>query len=224
MTVSVVIPAFNAQDYLGAAIESVLSQRSVGLELIVIDDGSTDKTREVASRFGSKVTLLSQKNGGIAAARNRGISLAKGEFLAFLDADDFWTKDKLKKQLAVFEQNRGIDLVFGHVVQFAEGKKRYEFPNEPQAGYVAGTLLLRKRTFLSVGLFSTEYTRGEFIDWYVKSMLMGLKSFLCNEVLLKRRIHGNNTGIVHKEKSIEYVHILKKLLDQKREKAFANPN
>lgn len=89
-SVSVVIPAFNAERFLAGAIQSALSQSVPPLEIIVVDDGSTDRTAEVAERFGPPVRCARQENGGPSAARNRGIREARGEFIAFLDADDRW--------------------------------------------------------------------------------------------------------------------------------------
>lgn len=98
-TVSAVIPAFNSQDYLEEAVSSVLSQTYGSVECIVVDDGSTDATPDVARSFGNHVQVLSQPNLGVAAARNRGVGASDGEFIAFLDADDVWFRTKLQRQM-----------------------------------------------------------------------------------------------------------------------------
>jgi glycosyltransferase involved in cell wall biosynthesis len=102
-TVSVVIPAYNCADFVGAAIESVLTQTHPALEIIAINDGSTDGTEGVLKSFGTRVRALSQPNRGMSAARNRGCELANGEWVAFLDADDTWLPEKLEKQLRAGE-------------------------------------------------------------------------------------------------------------------------
>ncbi|MEI8064356.1 MAG: glycosyltransferase family A protein, partial [Verrucomicrobiota bacterium] len=102
---SVVIPAYNAQDYLGAAIESVLNQTLPPLEIIVIDDGSTDDTRERLRIYEGRIRYYRQKNQGIGASRNFGISFAKGDWIALLDADDVWHPRKLECQSAVIVRN-----------------------------------------------------------------------------------------------------------------------
>src|SRR5687768_4198880 len=95
---SVVIPAYNAEKYLGAAIESVLAQGHPSAEIVVVNDGSSDRTHEVARSYGGQVHFLSQDHAGAAAARNRGVDAARGAYLAFLDADDLWLKGKLELQ------------------------------------------------------------------------------------------------------------------------------
>src|SRR5579863_4931679 len=98
-TVSVVIPTYNYARFLGQAIDSVLAQTCPVKEIIVVDDGSTDDTFNVLARYGPAVRALKQKNCGPAAARNRGVGIAGGDLIAFLDADDFWMPDKLAKQV-----------------------------------------------------------------------------------------------------------------------------
>ena len=97
--VSCIIPVLDGERYLGAALESVLTQTYGAVEVIVADDGSTDGTRAVASAFGSRVRYLHQANAGHAAARNLGLAAAGGAFVAFLDADDLWHADKLARQI-----------------------------------------------------------------------------------------------------------------------------
>ena len=99
-TVSVVIPAYNSASYLAEAVESALGQTFKDLEILVVDDGSTDETQELMRRYGPPVRCLSQENTGVATARNRGIDESRGRYVAFLDADDVWQPDKLEKQLA----------------------------------------------------------------------------------------------------------------------------
>ena len=99
MTISVIIPAWNAQRHIARAIRSVLAQTRPADEIIVVDDGSTDGTADTVRAFGSKVSLITQLNGGVSVARNTGIAAATGEWIAFLDADDEWLPDKLRLQL-----------------------------------------------------------------------------------------------------------------------------
>ncbi len=104
--VSVVMPAYNCEKYIGEAIESVLEQR-IPLELIIVEDSSKDRTKEVVSSYlqDERITYIrNEKNAGVAASRNKGIELAKGKYIAFLDADDRWTKDKLERQVTFMEE------------------------------------------------------------------------------------------------------------------------
>jgi len=115
--VSVVMPAFNTERYIAQALRSALDQTHSALEVIVIDDGSTDGTREVVRGFGERVTLLQQARQGAYAARNKGIRAASGRYVAFLDADDYWARDKLATQMAVFRARPEVGVVTTRVRQ-----------------------------------------------------------------------------------------------------------
>jgi len=104
-SVSVIIPAYNAERYIGRTLDSVLAQSRAVQEIIVVDDGSTDKTKEIVTRYGPPVHYIYQENAGVSAARNTGIKASAGEWVAFLDADDEWHEDNLEKQMALLERN-----------------------------------------------------------------------------------------------------------------------
>ena len=113
--ISVIIPTYNRAHHLKAAVSSVLNQTYTDLELIIVDDGSTDATREVGEQFchlDNRVRYLYQNNGGPSAARNMGIRAARGDFIAFLDSDDYWMPIKLAEQLAIAEQDARIGVVY----------------------------------------------------------------------------------------------------------------
>ena len=116
--VSVVIPCYDREKYIEAAIDSVLAQEYHPLEIIIVDDGSRDSSIEIIKRFGSAVTLIRQENAGAAAARNTGVRNSLGTFLSFLDSDDLWADDKLAKQLDVMTRQPEIDLAFAHAQEF----------------------------------------------------------------------------------------------------------
>lgn len=109
--VSAVVPLFNGEVYSRTACESVLSQTYKSLELIVVDDGSTDSSPNMLASYGSRLRMVRQANAGVAAARNAGIRAAQGEFVAFLDQDDYWFPDKVAKQVAVFHAHPDVGLV-----------------------------------------------------------------------------------------------------------------
>ncbi len=124
--VSVVIPAYNGAKFLAEAIESVLAQTYRDFEIIIVDDGSTDNTRQVVDIFkDSCIKYIYQKNQGVSAARNRGIGLAGGEYIALLDADDIRLERSLEKQVAVLDENPGVGLVYGQLSMMDEGGKVY---------------------------------------------------------------------------------------------------
>lgn len=111
--VSVVMPAYNVALYIAEAIQSVLGQDYPNIELIVVDDGSSDGTAQVAEQFGDRVRVLRQENAGPAAARNRGIREARADYIAFIDADDIWVGDKLTLQVQHLQSHPEIGVVFG---------------------------------------------------------------------------------------------------------------
>ena len=222
LLISVIIPVYNYELYLAEAIESVMAQTYRPIEVIVIDDGSTDNSAEVAKRFSPPVKYFYKNHCGAGAARNHGVDLAQGSFLAFLDADDIWMQDKLTLQIAVFQSNPGVDFVFGHVQQFISPelddnhKNKIYCPAEKMPGFVASTMLIKRESIVSAGAFETNLQIGEFIDWYLKAKEYGLKSIMLPDVVSKRRIHANNQSIREKKFQSDFVKIIKKSLDRRR--------
>jgi glycosyltransferase involved in cell wall biosynthesis len=221
--VSVIVPVYNGERYLAQAIESILAQTLPPIEIIVIDDGSSDNSSGIAQEFGQPVRCLRQKNQGISAARNRGIELSSGQYLAFLDADDLWLPDKLRLQLAPLRSDPALDASFTHIRQFyspdisAETKKNAAYSQEVMAGYVATTFLIRRASFLRFGSFDILRRAGEFIDWFGRARDGGLRFRLLDDTLALRRIHDCNTGIrLRQENRSEYLRMIKTTLDRRR--------
>ncbi len=220
--VSVVMPMYNGERYLTEAVESVLAQSYRPVELILVDDGSTDGSADLAFRFGTALHYEYQANAGQSAARNRGIQLARGPLLAFLDDDDYWSNEKLALQVAVLANDPSLDAVFGHVRQFlspdldpaAAGRVRYHA--EVMSGYVPGTMLIRREAFDRVGPFDPQWRVGEFVHWYARAMEAGLRTVLLPDIVLHRRLHDDNMGIKQRAESVQYVRILKGALDRRR--------
>lgn len=216
--VSVIIPVYNCECYLAQAIESVLAQTYQPIELIVVDDGSTDGSAEVAQQFTPHVRYHRQANSGTAVARNRGVTLARGSFLAFLDADDVWVADKLARQLAAFRDTPDLDMVFGHVRQFYSREGQLDdSPAGTMPGYSAIAMLIKRESFQQAGPFDTRWQVGEFIDWYAKAMDAGLRSRMLPDVVALRRIHATNQGITQRPARTDYARILKAALDRRRQ-------
>jgi glycosyltransferase involved in cell wall biosynthesis len=109
--VSVVIPTYNHARYVGDAVESALAQTNCRVEVIVVNDGSTDDTREVLAPYGDRIRAVHQKNGGLSAARNTGIRVATGEWVSFLDSDDFWHPQKTERQLAAVANSPDVGVI-----------------------------------------------------------------------------------------------------------------
>ena len=222
--ISVIIPVYNRDRYLAAAIESALTQTYPAIELIIVDDGSTDRSAEVAQRYLPRVNYHYQPNGGIGAARNTGIASATGEFLAFLDSDDLWMPDKSSLQMAAFAADPELDAAFGYVKQFFSPEvdegfhQRIRCPEKPIAGYISNAMLIRRSTFLQVGLFNPDAKIGVDIEWYGRAVEQKLKMTLLPDVIHLRRLHETNSGLLHPQHT-ELLQVLKAMLDRRRETA-----
>jgi glycosyltransferase involved in cell wall biosynthesis len=222
--VSVVIPVYNYERYLGEAVESVLSQTYRYLEVIVVDDGSTDRSGEVAKSFADRgVQYCQMVHSGIGPTRNKGVELAQGDFIAFLDADDRWPLGKIERQLRAFESDPELEMCFGQALQLQNGPEwesgvsDYE-PEVPEMvpGMVPGTMLIKRDAFGRVGKFLGDWKVGEFIDWYARAVEMKIRSLVLPELLLWRRIHDSNQGVRERQSVSDYARVLKAKLDRKR--------
>jgi glycosyltransferase involved in cell wall biosynthesis len=222
--VSVIIPVYNYDRYLGEAIESVLGQTYQHLEVIVVDDGSTDRSAEVAKSFADRgVRYCHQANAGIGPARNSGVESAEGEFIAFLDADDRWPLHKIERQLNAFESDETLEMVFGQALQLQNGPEWEAGVNEYKSsvagmvpGMVPGTMLIKRDAFFRVGLFKGNLKVGEFIDWYARAVELKVRSLILPELFLWRRIHDSNQGVRERQSVSDYARVLKAKLDRAR--------
>jgi len=217
--VSVVIPAFNAEAYLAEAVASVLEQTTPATEIIVIDDGSTDGTGNVARSIAA-VTYVRQANAGVAAALNHGARIASGNCLAFLSADDIWCRDKLALQQQAL-QSAPNRLVFGQMQHFVSPELTpaqaagLACPPEPMPAFSAGTLLTRLDTFRDIGPLNEGFKVGEFLDWYGRARDGGAEVIMLGSVVSHRRVHlSNQSTKALREKS--YAPVLKAMLDRRR--------
>lgn len=180
--VSVIIPNYNYERYIGKAIESALSQTHSAVEVIVIDDGSTDGSRSVISTYGGQVQTCFQENQGLPAARNSGIQQARGEFLLFLDADDWLLPGGVADLLQGFSQFPDAGIVFGDVEMtrddestfakntFAESQVAFDFLLRENPIIVSGTLL-RKTALIEAGLFNPAFRQCEDYDLWLRIAL-----------------------------------------------------
>jgi glycosyltransferase involved in cell wall biosynthesis len=223
LLVSVIIPVYNGERFLAEAIESVAAQAYRPVEIIVVDDGSTDGSPAIAKKY-PDVRYTYQSHQGLAAALNHGVKLAGGSFLAFLDADDLWVGEKLSVQMAVMDRQPDLDIVFGHFRRLYEpeisGGANPGIPHEDESlpGYFKGTALIRKDSFWRVGLFDTSLNLGDFIDWFSRAKEEGLRVLLLPQPLLVRRVHRENSSIRQKDRRSDYLRIMKAALDRRRRK------
>jgi len=216
---SVVIPVYNGEKYLAEAIASIAGQSVRAAEIIVVDDGSTDGTSDIA-RCSADVVYVRQHNAGVAAAINHGTRIARGEFIAFLSADDLWRPEKLARQHAALG-GAGGRLVFGHMRHFVSPElngdlvRSLHCPPEPMEAFSAGTLLTRLDTFVAVGPLNEGFAVGEFMDWYGRACDAGLDIVMLDDVVSLRRVHeANHSTRTLRDKT--YLPVLKAAIERRR--------
>lgn len=216
-TISAIIPARNAAAFLREAIESVLAQ-ALPVELIVVNDGSTDLTAAIARSYAPRVCLIDQPPLGLGAARNRGVRAATGEWIAFLDADDLWSHGKLAFQAATIAVAPEVDMVFGHGVEFcgADAAERLVARTGAVPAHSAGTMLARASLFRTVGGFSETGRMGEFIDWYSRARAAGAREIMLDEVLFRRRVHDANMTRTTTDRGQHYLDVVRAHLQRRR--------
>ena len=182
---SVVIPAYNAARTLGETIESVLAQTVPPTQVVVVDDGSTDNTSELAREFGGCVEVLSQTNQGPGAAMSLGMRQADTPYIASVDSDDVWLPEKMQRQLEYLKNNPECHGVFAQMVLFGENVQGERI----QDGWTRTTMTIRRNVFDVVGdLADPPGMRGEMIDWIARARDEGFQLTMMPEVLAKRRV------------------------------------
>lgn len=178
--VSVVIPTYNRGSLIARALNSVLAQTFTDYEIIVIDDGSKDNTQNVLSAFEGKLRYVYQPNGGIARARNRGIELSLGQYIAFLDSDDYWAPEKLEIQSKILDFNPKVGIVYGRMPIVNEAGdilgmkpngisgKNFQELLRVWGDLPTSSVMTRKECFQKVGVFDPELPPMEDIDMWIR--------------------------------------------------------
>jgi glycosyltransferase involved in cell wall biosynthesis len=218
--ISVIIPTYNRAELLAETLLSALEQTLADREIIVVDDGSTDRTSEVAKTFQDRIIYLRQPNSGPAKARNAGIRLAKGKYIAFLDSDDLWLPEKLELQYRFLEQTASIGLVFTDVMWFSNGqvllpslRERYQlysgqvFEKLLFDNWIAtSSVLVRRECLEEVGGFDEDPQIMYVEDWNLWIRLARQYQFaLVDKVLVKRRYHPHRLGLTNPEKQFKAI-------------------
>lgn len=166
---SVIMPVYNGAEFLAEAVASIAAQAYQSLEIIVVDDGSTDETARVVQRLGGAIRYRYQSNQGPAAARNTGLAMAQGDLIAFLDVDDLWPVDKLAQQMACLKANPETEVVWGQTLLRPYQGDETHFPSLPSNWMpLLGSLLCRKAVFARVGGFDPTMRFGEDMDWFIR--------------------------------------------------------
>jgi glycosyltransferase involved in cell wall biosynthesis len=205
-TVTVLIPAYNREDYIREALDSVLGQTRPPDEVIVVDDGSSDRTAEIAESYAG-VIVLRQANGGASAARNHALGVATSEWIAFLDSDDVWREDKLELQMAALAAAPGYEACTCNAVALRGPADPADFGPPPlrlppsdkiaprlrgRLRLPPGTVVVKRDLLRQVGGFEKDATLCEDWDLWLKLVAAGCRFLLVPEDLLLIRVHGSN--------------------------------
>jgi glycosyltransferase involved in cell wall biosynthesis len=216
--VTVITPVYNGEAFLEEAIESVQQQNYQPLEIIIIDDGSTDDTARLAASLEGNIRYIEQANQGPAAARNTGIKAAQGKLITFLDVDDRWPAQKLHREMGYLAANPHIDIVQGLIQEleaigeppiFKESGTPYSFVNLGSASY-------RASVFERVGLFDETLRFDEDTDWFIRAWECGIVKVILDEISLYYRKHAGNMTNGVGMKQAGFVRLFKKHLDRQR--------
>ena len=203
---TVIMPVYNGEAFLLEAIRHVLAQQYHPLEFIVVDDGSTDCTADIAAAFSDGIRYVRQPNLGPAAARNRGIEIARGEFLAFLDVDDLWAEGALPRLVDHLQAHPEIGIAQGLIQQmhldrsvpeiqprvFTPVFKPYQFIN-------IGSAVYRKMVFDTVGRFDPELRDNEDTDWFIRAWEHNVPKAVLPEVVMFYRKHDRNMTLEQRD-------------------------
>jgi glycosyltransferase involved in cell wall biosynthesis len=219
--VSVIMPSYNAAGFLPQSIASIRRQQYEPLEILIVDDGSTDATPEIAPGLDPGVRYFRKDHGGVASARNFALREARGDILAFLDADDLWPDRKLALQLARVEADPALDIVSGRT-QYLElpGAEhldlRFEGPDRTVAHIHLGAALFRRRAFDRVGPFDETFRISEDADWFLRARELGLHIVILADVTLIYRLHGANLTRGVTARGLNVTEMIRKSLERRR--------
>jgi len=202
--VSVIIPTYNRASLVKEAIESVLSQTYDNFEIIVIDDGSTDNTRELLGPYKNKINYIFMKNMGVSAARNEGIKKSKGDYITFLDSDDLWSANKLEEEIKYFDENPKAKVCYTDEIWFRNGarvnprKKHYKPSGEiflellPLCRISASSIMIKREVIEDIGLFDDTMPVCEDYDYWLRIALKYTICFIDQPLIIKRNGLGQN--------------------------------
>lgn len=208
--ISLVLPTYNMARYIPESISSVMSQTFQDYELIIIDDGSTDDTQGIVQQYlqHTRIIYIKKEHGGPASARNRGLQIARGEYIAFLDADDIYARDKLEKQIHIMDTHPIVDIVYTSERYFydADRSKVFKSPFPKISGdlfifLIKGnfitmpTIMIRRSSLGGITFDDAQETiTHEDWDFLLKLAFRGDKFFCINEELTFVRLHKNSTS------------------------------
>ena len=228
--ISAILPVYNGASYLKAALDSVARQAYGRMELIVVDDGSSDDSARIVHDWAETAPLpvryVYQENKGPAAARNHGLYLANGEIIAFQDADDIWTDIKLTKQLSLMHSDPSVDVVLG-MIQFISRSPQGTWEPSPGKWSTPGfapvlqAALFRRSVFDKIGLLNEELRISEDVEWYLRLLEEDGDLLIHQDLVLYYRRHEANLTASPQTNSGILLRVLKKSIDRRRAKGLS---
>jgi glycosyltransferase involved in cell wall biosynthesis len=194
------------------------------LEILIVDDGSTDGTAGIAKSFQGDVRYVYQPNQGPSAARNTGLKMARGNIIAFLDADDLWPKNKLEIQLACLAANPSVEIVQGRIQCMALSGFAERKPIFTEAGHSFFCLsfasgIFRKEVFDKVGVLDDRLRSSEDVDWFMRAWENNVSMVFLRDVTLFYRRHKRNTTYRKTMRETGFIKALKESLDRRRQQS-----
>ena len=223
MTVSAIIPVFNGARFLTDALASIRAQDVLPDEIIVVDDGSSDGSAELARGLGTEIQVLAHPaNLGLSSARNTGVEAAQGELISFLDVDDLWLPGKTNIQLDLMNRDSDVDVVIGRtqklrLVREVDGQREFERWSEPEPALSLGASLIRRRAFDLIGKFDTSLAFTLDWDWFMRGREQGVVIRMHSDVVQFYRRHGSNMSEDVDEGNKDTLRMLKMSLARRRQ-------
>jgi glycosyltransferase involved in cell wall biosynthesis len=212
--VSVIIPVFNGERHIRHTIQSVLEQTYRPLEILVIDDGSTDGTARIVNGFAGQIRYFWHENRGSAASRNRGVAESRGEYIAFVDADDLWHREKIEKQIRYLKTHSTIELCVTHIENFwSEEVPMDQRPDtgrpDSMPGYSFSTLAGTRSGMERVGPLKERLRHADDTEWFLRAREKGIAVGVLSEILVRRRLHlSNDSRVMAKQSGNEYLDLV----------------
>lgn len=220
--VSAIIPVYNGEAFLAEAVASIRRQSVAAYEIVIVNDGSTDGTPEVIEGLEGAIRSVTQPNRGPAAARSRGVRMARGNVVAFLDSDDLWPEDKLEIQLEHLATSPAVDIVLGqtqHVRKITrEGTGHvYEKGADPWTTLMFGAAVIRMSAFDTVGLPDESFRFDDDVDWFLRAKELGLSILTHPDVAVLYRRHKANLTNQRATDQRYFLMALKRSIDRRRQ-------
>jgi glycosyltransferase involved in cell wall biosynthesis len=216
--VSVIMPVYNGERFIDFALKSIFSQEYRPLDVIVVDDGSVDATADIIARY-HEARYISQQHKGLGTALNTGVEAARGEFMTFLDSDDWWAPGTLRRQIDHMIAHPQTDLVLGKMQNSMEPGATVtvttkNFQAEAMVCLTWGAVMARRHVFDIVGPFNTALTHAVDVDFFIRAKEAGLRMDIIQEIFLYHRIHGSNMSLQSDPR--DYFRAVKSSIERKR--------